>query len=72
MVRLLFLADIGLEYQITRYNNICSLSDQTTMSAPTNVPAETAVAATMEATTAPSGMKMLFETRQTKHMKLHK
>ena len=34
------------------------------MGAPTNVPAETAIAATMEATTAPSGMKMLFEIRE--------
>ena len=39
------------------------------MDAPTNVPAETAVATTIEATIAPSGMKMIFETRQTKHVK---
>ena len=32
------------------------------MDAPTNVPAETAVAITIEATIAPSGMKMIFET----------
>ena len=42
------------------------------MDAPTNVPAETAVATTVEATIAPSGMKMVFETRQTKRVKLQK
>ena len=42
------------------------------MDAPTNIPAETTLAATIEAITAPSGIKMFSKIRQTKRVKLQK